>query len=371
MPPARDPAETTTPSRANFPLVSLIIPCRNEERFIGACLDSLLANDYPKDRLEILVVDGLSTDATRSLVEDYTRRYPFIRLLSNPKRIIPSALNIGIRSARGEVIMKIDAHTTYAPTYIRRCVEALQEYGADMVGGRLTHLPAQETLQGHAIAHCLMHPFGSLNSYFRIGSDRPRWVDAAAFGCWPRGVFQRIGLFREDLVRNSDTDFNRRLLQSGGRILLVPDAVGYYRSDATFWRFFRHNLRDGFWATYPVKFGIALRWRHYAPIGLLALFLGLVAVGVVWPPLAVLPGLMLGGYAGTSLWIAVRTALRERRAGYLIALPVAFGVRHAGYALGSIAGLVGAVISPLFWRNWLGRRSAGVGAPPPSLEGNT
>ncbi|MDW8119910.1 MAG: glycosyltransferase family 2 protein, partial [Chloroflexota bacterium] len=323
--------QPTTPLKS-LPYVSAIIPCRNEERHIADCLDSIVANDYPKERLEVLVVDGQSTDRTRAIVQDYARRYPFIRLLDNPKRIIPSAMNIGIRSARGEVIMKMDAHSTYAPDYIRRCVEALLEYGADNAGGRLVHTPGANTLTAHAIARALMHPFGSLNSFFRVGSPGPRWADTAAFGCYRREVFERIGLFREDLTRSSDIDFNRRLLRQGGKILLVPAAVGYYRSDTTLGKFLRHNLSDGFWATYPLRFGTALRPRHYAPIGLLTLFLGLVALGVWRPLLGVLPALMLGGYAAISLTVAVRTALREKRAGYIVALPLAFAIRHAGYA---------------------------------------
>ncbi|MFN3975395.1 MAG: glycosyltransferase, partial [Dehalococcoidia bacterium] len=117
-----------------LPFVSAIVPCRNEERFIAACLDSLIANDYPKERLEILVVDGMSKDGTRRIVQTYAQRYPFILLLSNSKRIIPSAMNIGIGHARGDIILKVDAHSTYAPDYIRKCVTALQEYGADNVG---------------------------------------------------------------------------------------------------------------------------------------------------------------------------------------------------------------------------------------------
>lgn len=336
-----------------LPFVSAIIPCRNEGSHIGACLDSIIANDYPKECLEVLVVDGMSEDNTRSIVEGYAQRYPFIRLLSNPKRIIPTAMNIGIRTARGEVIMKMDAHTTYPSDYIRKCVIALQEYGADNVGGRVVHVPSVDTVTAKSIAFALSHPFGSLNSYFRIGSDKPRWVDTATFGCYRREVFARIGLYREDLVRSSDIDLNTRLHRRGGKTLLEPGIVAYYRSDPTLWRFWRHNLSDGFWATYPLKFGSALRWRHYAPIFLLSLFLGLVALGVWRPILGVLPGVMLGVYGSISLYVATKTAMRERRWGYLVALPLAFAVRHAGYGLGSIAGLVGAMASVEFWRHLL------------------
>lgn len=338
---------------ATLPFVSVIVPCRNEERFIASCLDSIVASDYPKERLEVLVVDGMSEDDTRRIVETYAQRYPFILLIPNPKRIIPSAMNIAIHHARGDIILKIDAHSIYASDYIRKCITALQEYGADNVGGRVVHTPGANTLTAKAVASALSHPFGSLNSYFRTGASQPRWVDTTAFGCYPRKVFERVGLYREDLVRSSDLDLNRRLLQSGGRILLVPDAVIYYRCDASLWRFWRHNLSDGFWATYPLKFGAVLRWRHYAPIFLLSLFLALVGLAVWKPVLGVFPGGMLGVYGGISLWVSAKKAVQERRWGYIIALPLAFAVRHAGYGLGSIAGLLGAIASRDFWVRWL------------------
>jgi glycosyltransferase involved in cell wall biosynthesis len=128
-----------------LPLVSIIIPCRNEEKFIGACLDSVIDNDYPQDKLDILVVDGASEDGTREMVEGYTRRYPFINILANPDRIFASALNIGIRHSKGYCIAIMSAHASYSNDYIPQCVKFLVDYDADDVGGRLRVLPANET----------------------------------------------------------------------------------------------------------------------------------------------------------------------------------------------------------------------------------
>ena len=137
------------------PQVSVVVPCRNEEQFIAGCLDSILASDFPKDRLEVLVVDGVSEDGTRRIVNGYAEKHPFIRLLTNPKKTIPGAMNIGIDGSRGGIIMKMDAHTIYAPDYISQCVRFLEEYGADNVGGVVRTLPRTQTLVGRAIALAL------------------------------------------------------------------------------------------------------------------------------------------------------------------------------------------------------------------------
>ena len=162
--------------------VSLILPCRNEESHIAACLDSLLASTYPRDDLELIVVDGDSDDRTRDIVARYAERHVCIRLLDNPKRIVPTALNIGIRAATGDVILRADAHALYPPEYVPRLVAALLASGADNVGGCVVTLPSDDSATASAIATALSHPFGVGNSWFRIGRARtPRWVDTVPY----------------------------------------------------------------------------------------------------------------------------------------------------------------------------------------------
>ena len=163
------------------------------------CLKSLLANDYPKDRLEVLVVDGMSEDGTRNVVTEYAKRWPVIKLLDNPKRITPAALNIGIRQARGDVLIRMDAHARVDCGYIRRCVGTLLVRGADNVGGIMKTVPKQKRLVGRAIALCLSHRFGVGNSYFRVHAMKPKWVDTVFGGCYRREIFKRIGFFNERL----------------------------------------------------------------------------------------------------------------------------------------------------------------------------
>lgn len=314
--------------------VSLIVPCKNEAQYIEACLRSIATNDYPYDSMEILVIDGLSTDNTRYIIQRLAQEFPYLKLIDNPQKIIPVAMNIGIRAAKGEVIMKMDAHTTYAPNYISTCVQALEKYKADNVGGVLATLPSADTPVARAIAKCLSHPFGVGDSPFRRKpvSKEPREVDTVAFGCYKKEVFQRIGLYNENLVRSSDMELNRRLKKTGGKILLVPEAVGYYYADPTLKAFIRHNFSDGVWATYPLRFTRTLfRARHMLP----AFFLISVLV---------LP-VVLGGYFLLSLVFALQVAITSRDQRYFFLMPLTFAIRHFAYGLGSLVGIFRIVLN--------------------------
>jgi glycosyltransferase involved in cell wall biosynthesis len=173
--------------------VTVILPCRNEASHISACLDSILASAHPAERLEVLVVDGMSDDGTRELIERYAATYPRIRMLDNPRRVVPTALNIGIRAATGDIIVRMDGHVVYPPEYIPRLVGALLEDNADNVGGCLITLPADGSSVAQAIAIAMAHPFGVGNAHFRIGAKEARDVDTVPFGCFRRSLFKRIG----------------------------------------------------------------------------------------------------------------------------------------------------------------------------------
>lgn len=214
-----------TDSPDAIPLVSIIIPCRNEAAWIEKCLESVAANDFPKEKLEVFVLDGMSDDGTRPIIERIATRYPYVRLIDNPRKIVPVALNLGIAASRGSIVMRLDAHYEYPPHYITRLVQWLNESGADAVGGRLILEPANDSVMARTIAAAVLHPFGIGNAHYRIGTTKPRWVDAVLFGCYHREVFERIGLFDEEMVRNQDIELNRRLFRQGGKLLLAPDVV--------------------------------------------------------------------------------------------------------------------------------------------------
>jgi len=182
------------------PLVSVIIPCRNEEKYIRRCLDSIIVNDYPKDKVEILVVNGMSEDGTREVLEGYKEKYSFLKILNNPKKITPVAFNIGIKNSRGQIIMIMGSHSTYKKDDISKCVKYMRDYKADNVGGVMVTVPRNNTFIGKAIVVASSHRFGVDNSYFRIGSKEPRWVDTVSFGCYGKEVFEKIGLYNEELT---------------------------------------------------------------------------------------------------------------------------------------------------------------------------
>lgn len=316
------------------PLVTIVVPCRNEERYIVECLDSILACDYPSDRLEVLVVDGMSDDGTRAVLADYAARNPLVRMLDNPRRITPVALNLAIRAARGEVIVRMDAHVVYPRNYVSRLVAALDEFGADNVGAVLRTLPANQTAMGKAIAIGMSHPFGVGTSYFRIGTDQPRWVDTIAFFCIRRATFDRVGMFDEELIRHQDGEFNARLIKSGGRILLIPDVVSYYYARATLRQVGRMFYQYGYFKPLVAKkLGRFMTVRQLIPPGFV---LGLLVTGVaalLWKPALILFGLVAGSYAGIVLGSAVQTALKQGPA-VGAALAAVLPVIHVSYGVG-------------------------------------
>jgi glycosyltransferase involved in cell wall biosynthesis len=316
------------------PLVTIVVPCRNEERYIAECLDSILACDYPPDQLEILVVDGMSDDGTRAVLADYAARNPLVRMLDNPRRITPVALNLAIRAARGEVIVRMDAHVVYPRNYVSRLVAALDEFGADNVGAVLRTLPANQTAMGKAIAIGMSHPFGVGTSYFRIGTDQPRWVDTIAFFCIRRATFDRVGMFDEELIRHQDGEFNARLIKSGGRILLIPDVVSYYYARATLRQVGRMFYQYGYFKPLVAKkLRRFMTVRQLIPPGFV---LGLLVTGVaafLWNPALILFGLVAGSYAGIVLGSAVQTALKQGPA-VGAALAAVLPVIHVSYGVG-------------------------------------
>lgn len=331
--------------------VSIIVPCRNEARFITKFLDSVLANDYPKTNLEVLIIDGMSDDGTRDIIKSYTERHGFISLLDNAKKITPAALNLGIRCAKGEVVMRMDVHAEYPTNYISGLVSVLLESGADNVGGLCVTVPAKNTVIGKAIAMALAHPFGVGNSYFRIGVTEPRWVDTVPFGCYRKEVFDRIGLFDEDLIRNEDDELNLRLIKHGGRILLVPQIVAYYYARDSLRKLWRMYFQYGYFKPLVArKIGGNLTIRQLVP-GAFVLSLVLLTVLAPWSGLAsLLAGGLLSTYVAANICASWITAVRTK-AKSAFALPLIFPVLHFAYGLGFLKGAFDFLLLPQFGSN--------------------
>lgn len=321
-------------------LVSIIIPCRNEEKYIGKCLDSLIKQDYPKENLEILVVNGMSEDKTREILEKYASQYSFIKILENPEKFTPFGLNIGIKQAKGEIIIRIDAHAAYEKDYVSKCVRYLRKFRADNVGGIIKTLPAKNTLTAQAIAACLSHPFGAA-SRFRIGAPKPKWVDTVFGGCYKKRIFKKVGFFNEKLTRSQDLEFNLRLKKAGGKILLVPEIIAYYYPSSTFRNFLSHNFCDGVWVIYPLKFGIrAFSSRHLLPLALVLSVLGALLLSLISKTFFFIFLFILLFYLFISIFFAFEIAENKKNLKYMFLMPIAFACRHFGYGAGSIFGFI-------------------------------
>jgi len=329
--------DSPQPGEGSLPFVSVIVPVRNEERRIGRCLRSLAAQDYPRGRFEVLVVDGDSTDGSRRAAEEVAQETGLpMRLLSNPRRSTPCGLNAGIAQARGEIVARVDAHAEADPHFLSESVSALRDSGADVVGGPIRS--AGDGLVGGAIALAMSSPFGVGNAAFRYSREE-RYTDTVAFPAYRRSVFERIGLFAEDLEWGEDDELHYRLGDAGGRILLTPRIASTYYGRSSLVALAHQYFRYG-----RVKVEVLRRHPRRVRVRQLvpgAFVLGLAATGALATlrgrfvlPLAVLAGI----YELTSLVASLRAAGRSKRR-YLPVLPLAFACLHVSYGLGFLVGL--------------------------------
>jgi glycosyltransferase involved in cell wall biosynthesis len=319
------------------PRVSIIMPCRNEIRHIAACLDSILAQQEPAGGFEAIIADGTSDDGTRDVIADYARRDSRVRMVDNPRRQTSAGLNAAIHAARGEIIVRMDAHTEYAPDYVAQCVAVLEATGADNVGG-----PAQTRGSGR-LQRAVCAAFHSPFSTGGAGFHRPEFegeVDTVVYGCWRRERLLAIGLFDEELVRNQDDELNFRLVRAGGRLWQSRAIRSWYRPRASLKALFRQYMQYGYWKVRVMqKHGRPASPRQLAPIA----FVAFLAIGLALAPLH--PWLATMYLAGLATYAAANGAASTRAArsagwDVLPVLPLVFLAFHTSYGLGFAMGLV-------------------------------
>jgi glycosyltransferase involved in cell wall biosynthesis len=322
-----------------WPFVSIVIPCRNEVRYIGPCLDSILASDYPQDRLEIVVADGMSDDGTREILAQYAAEHDRIVMVDNFRRITPCGVNVAVHAARGDTIVRMDVHAMYPSDYLPRLIRAQQETGAENVGTRVITLPADETPMARAIALGLSHPLGVGNSHFRVGTAGRRWVNHVPFGCWKREVFERIGYFDEELVRGQDVEFNARLLQQGGRILLLTEIASEYHARRTLGQLSRMMYQYGYFKPLIArKIGKILTVRQLVPSLFVIAMSGMLLLAPWLPSAGLGLGLVFLAYALLVTLAAARNRARLSARGAL-ALGAVLPTMHWSYGVGYLRGL--------------------------------
>ena len=348
------------------PRVSVILPIRNEARHIDACLERLLQQDYPRELVEILVVDGRSDDGTRDVVKQVQARHPdaALRLLDNPQRTVPPALNAGIRAAKGEVIVRMDGHAVPAIDYLSACVAALGRSGAANVGGAVE---AEGTTPfGQAVALATQHPLGAGDAKYRVGGS-PGDVDTVPFGAFRRELFEAVGLFDESLVRNQDYELNVRIRAAGQRIHFDPAIRVKYSPRNSAQALWSQYLQYGWWKVETLRrHPQSLRWRQLIPPVLLAGLLVGMLVSLWWSTAAV--ALALGAAIYLTV-IAIVTALVTRPPARPLHVLTAFVVVHFAWSLGFLLNVVSKGAFPYQARppdvpRMAGRAEAVVGAAP-------
>jgi succinoglycan biosynthesis protein ExoA len=318
--------------------ISFIMPVRNEEDCIRASLKSLVDQNYPVSSCEIIVVDGRSSDRTREIIEEICERNPQVRCLDNPAGIVPTAMNIGIRAARGEVIIRADGHNVYPRDYAANCVKYLAQIGADNVGGPCVTVPPDESSSARLVAAILSSPFGVGDSKFRTGGEEG-FVDTVPFGAFRREIFDRVGMFNEKLVRNQDNDLNARIRKAGGTIYLTPALTTHYHPVKNFLSLLKYAFKTSQWHIFTLRENRqSMGLRHFAPaVFLLLLLILLPASFVSAMTLAFLIGILCA-YILTGFYFSLR-AKTEGNWGVALVQPFATFCFHIAYGAGTFLGL--------------------------------
>ena len=318
------------------PFVSIVMPVYNEERYIDECLESLLRQDYPKGMMEWIFVDGMSGDRTIEILQEYQEKYPgLITILSNRHKTVPYAMNIGIEHAKGEYIIRLDAHAEYKPNYISGCVQCLQETDADNVGG--IAVTKGRGFIGNCIAKVVSSKFGVGNSQFRTNGESG-YVDTVPFGAFKRNVFEKWGGYDVRLTRNQDNEMNYRIRKNGGKIYLSNDIQFTYYCRDTIAGISNMAQTNGKWNIITLKLCPgSMGIRHYVPLAFVLSIVCLLFLSFVHPAFLYLLLTELALYLALDIYASLKSAdgIRE-----FFLLLILFPIFHIMYGVGSLKGLI-------------------------------
>jgi glycosyltransferase involved in cell wall biosynthesis len=325
-------------------LVSVVIPCFNEQTLIRSVLEAIAGQTYPRDYIEVVIADGLSTDNTRAEIKEFSALYPDLNLIiiDNPKRKIPSGLNLAIQASHGDIIIRIDAHSKPYPDYIERSVDSLLNGLGENVGGIWKILPGDNSWMALAIAKAASLPLGVGDAMYRHAT-RPAYVDTVPFGAFKRELLALIGFFNESLLANEDYEFNARILRSGGRIWLDPKIRSQYFARRDLTELSRQYWRYGYWKLKMLHlFPGTIRWRQVLPpLFILSLVSGIIT-SIYMHSFWIIPVFEILLYFLLLLFGCIKTALLERNTKLLIGIPLAIATMHFSWG----AGFLWSMISP-------------------------
>jgi succinoglycan biosynthesis protein ExoA len=319
-------------------LISVVVPCRNEARSIEACVTSILGQQAPAGEFEIIVVDAMSEDGTRDILGRLQKRDSRLRVIDNPQRVTPAGMNAGILQSRGRYIAIMGAHNRYANDYLCRSIEILQRTGADNVGGAM--VAEGRTRIQRAIAAVHHNPFSSGNARWH-SLNYEGWADTVFGGVYRRDVFDRIGLFDEELARNQDDELNLRLIRAGGRIYQSPHIKSWYFPRRSLRELFEQYLQYGYWKVRVIQ-------KHKIPASIRHLIPGVFVTSMLFLPLLALTGsstamwmwlAILAIYAISVLAASIGAAASSDWT-LLPLFPVVFPCYHFAYGFGFMRGVL-------------------------------
>jgi len=322
---------------SEIPIVSIVIPMFNERHNILQCLESIKNQDYPADKIEVFVVDGLSTDGSRELVEDYSKDHANIRLLENPDRQTAKALNIGAKAAAGEVIIILGAHSYIEKDFILQNIRLMKEKNVPCVGG--TQINKGDSYIQQGIGKAMASPFGIMSAPYRFKKS-PCYVDTVVYAAYHRKLFQEIGYFDERAIIAEDAEFNWRIRQAGYKIYFSPDIISYYMPRSNLFRLAKQFFRYGMLRINVVKKHLdALKLLHIVPAAFVFL-LGVTGFfsffNGYFMSLFIILWIAYGGY----LLVATISTAVQSGWKYLPVLPLAFATMQLCFGTGFLVGLI-------------------------------
>ncbi len=322
--------------------VSIIIPSFNEQATIRPLLEAIYAQTYAREKMEVVIADGMSTDRTREEITAFSGSHPDLQVavVDNPKRHIPAALNAALNETHGEIIIRLDAHSWPYPDYVERCVADLETGLGENVGGVWEIRPGAETWAAKSIAAAAAHPLGVGDALYRH-TEKPAYVDTVPFGAFKREVLALVGFFDESLLSNEDYEFNARIRARGGKVWLDPAIRSVYLARGTFGGLARQYWRYGFWKYRMLRrYPKTLRWRQGLPPLFVLSLVGLALLGIFWSGFWVL----LAGEALIYLSVLAATGFRsawKRREGFLaFGLPTAVSIMHISWGSGFLWSII-------------------------------
>jgi succinoglycan biosynthesis protein ExoA len=329
-----------------MPTISIIVPCYNEEKTIHLLLQSIYDQTWVKSDLEVVIADGQSSDGTRQKIQEFQTAHPdlAIRLVVNPRRNIPAALNCAIAASAGGTIVRLDGHSQPAPDYVERCMADLNAGCGEMVGGVWRILPGGKGWIPLSIAQAAAHPFGVGDALYRYATQ-PAFVDTVPFGAFRRELLEKVGAYDESLLTNEDYEFNTRIRQSGGRIWLDPAIHSVYFARSNLLALAKQYGRYGFWKFKMLqRYPRTLRWRQALPPVFVFSLIFLAVLAFFWNLAAWLLLLDVLFYLVFLVFGAISPARRAVDFRLIAGIPLAIATMHLAWG----AGFLGSVVKSVF-----------------------